>query len=74
MFESFYGHIPLLHHIAVRNVQTVENHVEYLDVIAVRLPFVIAELVGWELPVADNHEWLFLCIFVDLLGGGGSCK
>ena len=63
------GHIPLLHHITVGDVQTVEDDVKHLDVIAVRLAFVVAELIGRELPIADNHEWLILRIFMYLLGG-----
>ena len=66
--EGFRGHIPLLHQIAVRDLQTVEYDVKHLDVIAVRLAFVVAEFVGRELPVADDHEWMVFRVFMYLLG------
>ena len=69
-FKSLCGHIPLLHYIAVGDVQTVENDVQHLDVIAVGLTVVIAEFVRRELPVADDHERVFLSILLHLLGGG----
>ena len=54
VFEGLRGHIPLLHYKAVWDLQTVEDDVEHFDVIAVGLAFVVAELIGRELPVADN--------------------
>jgi len=43
-----------LHYKAVWDLQTVEDDIEHFDVIAVGLAFVVAELIGRELPVADN--------------------
>ena len=68
--KGFCGHIPLLHYIAVRDVQTIENDVKHLDVIAIRFALVVAELIRWELPVADNDERLLFRIFMYLLSCG----
>jgi hypothetical protein len=56
------------------NLQTVEDEVKYLDVIAVGLPIVVAELVWWKLPVADNHERLLLCVLMYLLSGSSNSE
>ena len=54
---------PLLHHEFVRYLQVVEDQVKHLDVIAVGFTVVVAELIGRELPVAHNDQWMFFCVF-----------
>ena len=55
--------IPLLHHIFMGHLQGVQDEVEHLHVIAICLTVVIAELIGWELPVAHNDKGTFFGIF-----------
>ena len=69
LFEHFGGEVPLLHDELMGDVEAVENLVEYLDVIAGGLTFVIEKLERLEVPVADNDKGLFLGITKGFLGG-----
>ena len=46
----------------------VEHEVEHLDVIAVGLARIVAELIGRELPVADDDERVLVGVFARILG------
>ena len=67
LLETFRSLIPLLHQVTVRNLQTVENHVQHLDVIAIGLSLVVVEFIGREFPVAYDDERMLLSIFMYLL-------
>ena len=65
LLEGLCTLVPLLHHKAVRNLQTGQDEVEHLHIITVGLTSIITELIGRELPVADNGQRVVFRIFPD---------
>jgi hypothetical protein len=63
--------MPFLHDELMRNVESVENQVKYVDVISGRLSLGVNELEGTEVPVAYNNQWLLLGISEVIIGGEG---
>jgi hypothetical protein len=68
VLEHVGGHMPLLHDELMGNIETVENHVEDVNVIACGLPLAVEELERTEIPVADDDQRVFVGIFRELVG------
>jgi hypothetical protein len=60
--------MPLLHDELMGDIETVENHVEDVNVIACGLPLAVEELERTEIPVADDDQRMFVGIFRELVG------
>ena len=54
--------MPFLHYKGVGDVELVKNKVEDIDIISGGLPLAIYKLKRTEVPVADNNQWLLICI------------
>jgi hypothetical protein len=68
VLEHVGGHMPLLHDEFVRDIETVENQVEDINVIACGLPLAVEEFERTEVPVADDDQRVFVGIFRELVG------
>ena len=68
VLEHVGGNMPFLHDELMGNIETFENHVEDVNVIACGLPLAVEELERTEIPVADDDQRVFVGIFRELVG------
>jgi hypothetical protein len=66
--KNLCGDVPFLHDELMGNIETFENHVEDVNVIACGLPLAVEELERTEIPVADDDQRVFVGIFRELVG------
>jgi hypothetical protein len=69
LLEHLGGDVPLLHNVFVGDVESVEDQVQYLDVIARGVAFGIQELEGLEVPVTGDDKGFLLGVAEGVLGG-----
>jgi hypothetical protein len=68
VLEHVGGNMPFLHDELMGNIETFENQVEDINVIACRLALAVEELERTEIPVADDDQRVFVGIFWELVG------